>query len=143
MRSKQWIVVMLLMVATLSVTMVRSQSVTGTGYEWHHMSIWDGTYTHPVTGKPAVPSVLDQAELSGWEPRGITARVLPEGTRWEFVFRAPVGVPFQPLPAPTVASPPPPPPQPPPATTATGCPGYPTPPFPGAVCHADGGWRPS
>lgn len=126
----------LLIVLALSGGAVVSQSVTGTGYEWHHLSIWDSSYQHPITGKSAVPSLLDHAELSGWQLQATHVRSLPEGTRWDFVFRAPVGATFVPLPLPATT---PAPPAAPPVTT-TACPG--TAPVAGWTCYPDGGWRP-
>lgn len=124
-----------------------AQNATGTGYEWHHMTVWsNSTYIHPVTGKGQLAAVLDQAESAGWQLQALTVRTEPVGPQphvYDLVFRAPAGVVFPalPSPAPPVA---PPPPTPPPGPTAGGvnCPLYPIAPFPGARCYPDGGWRP-
>lgn len=140
------VVVVALAIPGLVAVVVESQGATGTGYEWHYMSVWgDSTYRHPATGKGLLASTLDHAEMSGWVLEHIELNRVPGETlgKWEMVFRAPAGASFVPLPSPPappapVVQPPP------PGPTAGGvnCPLYPIAPFPGARCYPDGGWRP-
>lgn len=72
--------------------------------EYQELVVWaDGYYKHPVTGRGLIPSIIEQADASGWELVDIVERRTPDiPDRLVFVFRAPMGSRFQRLP-PTIA----------------------------------------
>ncbi len=119
-------------------------------YRYRHLAFGDTGYIHPTTGETLVQAVANQGLYVGWQLVSVSARYVPgaqPSTIFDFVFLAPVGVEFPTLPAPNPGTVPPPPPPPPstptqPTANGTACPGYPNPPFPGARCYTDGGWRP-